>query len=446
MQTEKTTDNSKQLTLNITKFNDDYDGVCRVRDKTWHVKGALPGETVVAQEVESFTTATICKLNKILEPSKDRVAPTCRYYSLCGNCSLMHLSYTAQLAAKTATVKRKLLKLGAEVQPCVGDAGNMRNKVHLVFGLNKERITLGFFNEETHRAIDTPKCLRHGEWYEVLYKILVSWAAGSQNKVYDPRNGKGVLRFAVARCFGRGLSLTLVVTREEVSGLDRLYSDLCARFSAVALWLNVNAVKSNEVFAGRFVHVAGKTTVSGRICGISFELSPEAFFQTNTNMAERIYKNVAAHIADMGAETVVDAFSGIGITDVLFAKSAKQVISIELSSAAVKDAEKLAADNGITNIEFLNGDVNELLPKLTLPEKSVVFVDPPRRGLGETVCGAILRNSPAGIIYLSCNPNTLATDLTALTDGGYSITSVVPYDMFPFSKHVEVLVSLAKKA
>jgi len=433
----------KKYSLKIIKFNEEFDGYARIGKKAFQVKDALPGEEVIAEEKQTFDTAIVCDLVKILKPSPYRVEPECEYYGKCSGCGLLHMSYEGQLSAKKEYLFKKLKDFNVEVKATVGSNMEYRNKVHFGFGKVYEKNALGFFNEENHHIVDIPDCLCHGGWYSLLHKIITRWVEESGNSIYMPREGRGCLRFAVARCFDNNISLTIVATKEP-NDMGKLYENLKKYFDKVALWLNLNKEKSNKVFAGEFFHVLGEKRVEGSICGIKFGLEPSSFFQTNTEIAEKVYNYACEKIVEFGATTVIDGYSGIGITSALFAQKVNKVISIELEKSATEDGERLMAENELTNIEFRNGDLKEVLPTLNREKNTAFFVDPPRSGLGLDAIEAILDYSPENIIYMSCNPTSLARDLALITQQ-YNIKEVTPYDMFPGAKNVEALVILTKK-
>lgn len=446
----KSTPKEDLLRVTISKLDDDYAGVAYVGAKRYVVKGALPEETVLVRKGEVFGQVTLCSLVKVLEESEERVAVDCPYYQRCGGCDLRHVDTAVQCELKRAFVRRKLLSVlpdGVEVRPTVPAEG-LRNKVHWVWGTTREgRITLGFFNSDTHAVIDAPECPQHGRWYAPVAGTLRRWAERTRNIPYDPITGKGTLRFVVARRLTSGLLVTIVATG-EVKGLDSLYTDLCKLGDHVGLWLNLNTARTNEVFGERFAHVAGETKLSSSMLSVPFALAPNSFFQTNTQIATLIYRDVCDFVAPPTTEdeTVLDLYSGIGITSALFAKRGYSVVSVESSSSATEDAVDTAARSGVLDkLAIHTGDVATVLPTIKAANLTAIFVDPPRAGLGEGVCAGLVKLAAPKLAYLSCNPGTLAADLERLVSV-YDIVRVTPYDLFPATKHVETLVLLTKKA
>ena len=430
----------------IEKLDDDLNGVAFAGGKKYVVGRTLPGETAELKIRKISGNAVLCNAEKIIVPSEKRIQPPCAYYEKCGGCSLLHTDYDNTLAIKTALVKRKFSSLGfCDVSDTVGNGiCGARNKVHIAFFKENGKTKAGFFNEETHRVCDVRKCILHGEWYKKLREILVRWIDGQNISVYNPATGKGVLRFAAGRKIGDELMLTLVQTRTTDADYENLYRELKKQFGEVSLYVNVNAEKTNAVFFDKFIHIAGNNTLNGEICGVKFKLGPNSFFQVNTETASEIYNKVVDEVRGSNADKVIDLYSGIGVTSALFAKNGFQVESVEIVSAAVENAESLAKDNGVKGIKFHTGDVNAIICGLSF-DNAVVFADPPRAGTGKETAEAIATKKPDKIIYLSCNLKTLLPDLKIIIENGYEIRSVIPYDMFPATRHVETLVVLNRR-
>ncbi len=435
--------------VKIEKLDDYFKGVAYIGEQKYTVRGAIKGETETVEVIDVNRKSGVeCKFLSSEKPSADRVTPICDRFYECGNCDLMHINIQSQLKLK----KQNLSAVLGVTENKINDVVSVnelyyRNKVHLVFGEKDGKINLGFFDETTHAVTSIEKCYLHDKWLYKLIKRILTWARATRVEAYKPWNGKGQMRFVAARCLGENIMVTLVSRKgAKLKSLDKLYESLKLDFKSVSLFTSENDGKSAMVLAGKLRHVAGDTRLKGSLCGIDFGLSPDSFFQVNERAIERIYSDIFAHVKKGGAKNVVDCFSGIGITSAMFAKSGVSVTSIEIVPSAVSDAEKLAEANGVKDkIKFIRGDVNKVLPKLDKSHKYTFFVDPPRSGLGEEVCLSIIGFAPNEIIYLSCNPQTLADDLKFLTHHGYKLVSVTPYDMFPNTKHIETLVYLSHK-
>ena len=442
------TPSGKKLMLDVDKLNIDLFGITLINDKPRIVRGALPNETVEAKENYINGIGTVYDTVKVISPSEYREEPPCKYYSECGGCNLLHMQYKRQLKEKTIMVKKYLRNVSVNyIDECVpSNPFACRNKLHLAFAYKNGKTVVGFMDEDTHKVIEIRECLMHGEWYTTLSKALTEWANTYRISPYIPQKESGTLRFAVARKLGDAIMLTLVSHEKEVPFLKELYNRLCEPFKNVSLYLNYNTERSNRVFSDDFTHLYGPEFLQGIILGVKYKLSPSSFFQTNEFITEKIYSRVAEMVKKSNCETVIDLYSGIGITSMLFAKTGKNVISIEYVKDAVKDAEFLAKENKLKDkIKLYCGDCKEILPKINFDKNTFCFVDPPRRGLGNDVCSSIAKASPKTLVYLSCNPESLACDLAVFLRKGYVISSITPYDMFPNTRHVETLVVLDKK-
>lgn len=436
--------------LDITELNNSFIGVAHTKGKSYLVKNTLEGERVEValpffknkeQEKEHIYTPV-----RIISPSEDRADSLCPYINDCGNCNLLHCQYKAQIHRKINRSNSVLKDIGLSVSEFTeSPQTSCRNKVHLAFTDDGKRTVVGFFNEETRRVIPIQKCPLHGAWLEVLIRILNKWATENKLSPFKPWAKSGVLRFAVCRCLKNNITVT-IVARENIHCMDKLYNKLAESFDEVGLYLNINTQENSKVFSDKFIFINGKRKLSGSMLGVNFSLSPNSFFQVNEHIAEKIYSEVLQKATEIAPNTIIDAYSGIGITSMLFAAHGFNVTSIEIVPKAVEDAKELARLNRLENkINFICGDCNNILPKLSVAENSLFFVDPPRKGLGVQVCNSIVRFKPKHIIYLSCDMSSLHQDIQLLQNGGYTVTSIQLFDMFPNTKHVETLVCLERK-
>ncbi len=435
--------------LDIERLDENLCGIADFKGKIFRVKNTLPGERVEVElphiKDSAREKAYVYTPVRLIETSPDRCEVKCSYANDCSNCNLLHCKYAAQLRIKTQMLNNTLKAAGESVPGVVAlDQFGYRNKVHLAFTEVDRKVLVGFFNEETNRVVPVRRCQLHGAWFEKLANILNTWATDNRLSAFKPWEGQGLLRFAVCRHL-KGRIMVTVVARENIRCMDKLLSILQKDFKDVSLYLNINTQADSKVFSPKFIHCGGEKKLKGNMLDVEFLLSPNSFFQVNEQISSEIYKKVLEYADSPEISTVVDAYSGIGITSMLFASMGKQVVSIEVVPKAVEDAKELAAINNLQNkIEFICGDCNNILPKLKVGSNAAFFVDPPRKGLGTKVCDTILKFKPQRIIYLSCNPQTLAADLIQLKSGGYKVEELRAYDMFPNTKHLESLVLLTR--
>ncbi len=435
----------RECELTIDRLDDRFLGVAALEERTVFVEGVLPGEKVVCKISAERQGDLYADPVRITKPSAERVRPVCPSFENCGNCHLQYASQSVQLQWKRQLVQDVLAPFleGAEVPLPVAAYYPLeyRNKIHLAVDRKNGKTVVGFFRENTKTVVPIPYCKLHGDWAATLISVVEDYVRKFKIVPFSASSEKGTLRYVTARCFGKKILVTVVSAKSKIYGLPWLYKELKKHFEEVGLWLNVNAADSSAVYSDRFLFVEGKPKLTASVLGVEAELTPQTFYQVNEKIAAKAYRQAAEWLG--GGVPVVDAFSGVGITSVLFARLGCSVVSVEMVEESVKEAARIAQKNGLEQkIECLCGDCNEVLP--TLSGGYQLFLDPPRRGCGEGTQKAVLKMKPQTIVYLSCNPQTLAQDIAAW-QGAYRITAVQPYDFFSQTKHVEVLVKLERK-
>lgn len=369
----------------------------------------------------------------------------CKYWKNCGACLGLDQDISCQLSEKTSAIKELFRSIPCDnIEDCVGEyfPYKYRNKVHLAFGELKGRTIIGFYEEGSTKITDVDSCLLFGDWLDKLLLMLREYVSRFKIRPYNKFTG-GIIRYAHARCISNKLQLTLVVTTDNFAGRDWLYNRLLKDFAEVSLYLNINRRTDHAVFDKYFKFVKGSKYLNFTFCGVKVSISPNSFLQVNLNIAEKMYKE-AVNLLDIKSDTtVLDLYSGIGITSVMFGKTASQVISIEEVSSAVENAKFIAKQNGIKNIICLSGKCENEINKIRTDGDVVAFVDPARNGLDKKVINALKKVSPRKIVYMSCNPETCVRDIKELiSDNKYILSAVKPYNMFPYTKHTELLCSL----
>ena len=375
----------------------------------------------------------------------------CKYKNMCGGCNLAH-NYNESLQSKQKYVQD--LFDTSDIHYTVADTVGMyypykyRNKIHLSFTKLKGKTLIGFYEEKTKRVVDIDKCLLHDKWATTLIEILREYVKIFKIQPYDNITHLGTIRYVVARHLDNNIQVTLVVSNQNFAGKSWLLNKLQQNFKGVSLYLNLNKRTDNAVFDKTFIHKGGEKYLQGKICGVNYSLSPNSFFQTNEKITEKMYDKALELLDIKPNDNIVDLYSGIGITSVMFAKCNTNVHSIEYVSEAVQNAKFIAKLNGVADsIHAYTGRCEDILPNLDIIKSNFkVFMDPARAGAEREVLDSLLATKPSTIVYMSCNPETLARDLkTLLATNEYTITYATPYDMFPHTKHVEMLVSLKKK-
>ena len=437
------------VTLSIDALNSEGAGVGRVEGFAVFVPGALPGETVTAHVLKVGGGYAVAKCTEVLSASKQRVAPRCPVYARCGGCALQHLAYPAQLAAKRTFVYDALKRLGGIDDPKVLDTLGMpapwrcRNKGSFPFGMDGGEVVFGFFAGRSHRIVPCADCAIQDERIVDVMRRVSVWANDNAVPAYDEAAHKGSLRHVSARVTAAGEVMAVVVTNGPLKHKEAL---LEALEGVDSVWHNQNDRDTNVIFGDTFTLLAGAAALTETIGGKAFSVGPQSFLQVNAAQAAVLYETAIALLDPKPDETVADVYCGVGTIALLLSDRCGRVVGIEQVPAAVEDARRNAAQNGADNAEFLCGNAEDVLPKLVSDGRQIggVVLDPPRKGCEPAALHAAADSGAARIVYVSCNPATLARDCRILLDRGYALVSAQPVDMFPQTSHVETVVLMSK--
>ena len=440
---------NQELTLLITSLSSEGQGVGRSEGVAFFVPFALPGETVRAHIIKVEKRYCIAKIVEILEPSPDRVEPKCEAFAKCGGCAMMHLSYPEQLRAKTQIVRDCLERLGGVNDVCVSETLGMddpwryRNKGSFPFGFVDGAVAFGFYAERSHRLIPLFDCPIEDARVTAIARTVAEWANRNHIRVYDETTGKGCLRACVVRVTSTGERMAVVVTKGDLPAKESLVRLL----NVESLYHSRNDRQTNVIFGDRFSLLNGKPQIVEEQNGIRFLVSPQSFLQVNPMQTRVLYETAIRFLDPKPDETIADVYCGIGTISLAIAKHVGKVIGIECVPEAIEDAKKNAALNGVGNAEFLCGLAEDVLPSLVKNgmRPDAIVIDPPRKGCEEPVLSAIAESGVRRLVYVSCNPATLARDVKILSSFGFSVQSVQPVDMFPHTQHVECVTLITKK-
>ena len=428
------------------------EGVGRADGYVMFVRGGLPGDRLRVKVTESRSRFGRAVIEEVLQPSPDRVPAPCPYFGRCGGCRLQHLAYPAQLAFKEKQVRDCLERLGGlgafELRPILPAAEpyGYRNKMEFTVA----GTSIGLHEAERYDVlVDVERCLLQSEVMNTLLDEFRRQVRERALSVYDAVTERGLLRFVMMR-EGRNTGETMVNVvgaAPDIETVMPVAEALRARVPATAsVVLNVNAKKAAVAVGSEEHLLLGRDVITERLHTVTFQVSANSFFQTNTVQAERLFRIVAEACALTGEETVMDLFSGTGAISLLLARQAKRVYGIEVAAAAVADAVRNAHANGIDNCTFVAGEVRHVLPELMAQgiTAEMVVADPPRAGFHPRVLSALAALGPARIVYVSCNPSTLARDVGDLVRQGYVLEWVQPVDMFPQTPHIEAVARLRR--
>jgi len=446
------------ITLTIDAYTSDGAGIGRIENFAVFVPGALIGETVDAHIIKVTSSYAVGKLITVISPNKVlRSAPVCPVCDKCGGCDMQHMTYEAQLDFKRDRVKNALSRIGgADVEiPAVIPSVNTvryRNKASFPFGNVDGRVRLGFYAHRSHRLIPTDDCAVQKEETVTVLRTAESWANTHGISAYDEEKGDGILRHLVVRATSEGVLVCVVTSGNALPYADELAAMLKTELeksgtALVGLVHNINPKATNVILGTKYRPIAGRDDIDEEISGMSFRVRTPSFLQVNHEQTEKLYATALDMLRPEGSENIFDIYCGIGTITLMAAKSAGHVTGIEYVQESVDDAKYNAVKNGIQNVSFYAGAAERILPELVEHGRKAdaVILDPPRAGADKDVLTAIAQSGAKRVVYVSCNPETLARDIKLLAEHGYRVEKVQPVDMFPQTAHVETVVLMSKK-
>ena len=430
-------------------------GIIKDNGRAILVNGLFISEEAEVELLYKRAGVYYAKIKKLINKSLDRIEPKCKVCTACGGCQFQQLSYLAQLKYKTNKVKESLLRIGhieSKVNDCIGmdEPYNYRNKVQVPFGYNKfNKVIYGFFKENSHEIIEIDNCYIEDKRAQKILKTIKELLPRYNLRPYDEDKLCGELRHVLIRTsnYKKEIMVVLVMNLDDFKGRNNFVRDLvkiCPEITTIVL--NINKRKTDVILGEKEKILYGSGFILDKLCNLSFRISPKSFYQINPVQCEKLY-NLAIDFAKLeSSETILDAYCGIGTIGLCASKFVKNVIGVEINKEAVIDAKNNAKANNIRNANFVLEDASKFMLDLASKNEKidVVFLDPPRKGSDEVFLNSLIKLSPKRIIYISCNPATLARDLAFLKDI-YEINKIQPVDMFPFTEHVETVVALSLK-
>ncbi|QPC45512.1 23S rRNA (uracil(1939)-C(5))-methyltransferase RlmD [Mangrovibacillus cuniculi] len=432
-------------------------GVAKVDGYPIFTPNTLPGEKAEIRVVKTQKGYAFGRLQTLISESPDRVEPPCPIYSRCGGCQTQHLSYDGQLRAKQKQVKdlmKKVAKLpDVPVHPTIGmdeHPWNYRNKAQMPVGEQDGKLVAGFYAKRTHEIIDMDHCLIQQEKNDEVLQIVKAEAERLGVRPYDEKTHKGTLRHVMTRV-GRtsGEIMVVLITRTpSFPQKEALVSALTEKISGLTSVVhNINNKRTNVIFGEETNTLWGADVIYDNIGDIRFAISARSFYQINSVQTKVLYDKALEYAQLTGEENVIDAYCGIGTISLFLAQQAKHVYGVEIVPEAIEDAKVNAKLNNISNATFEAGPAEVVIPNWYKNgiTADVLVVDPPRKGCDQALLDTIMAMKPKRVVYVSCNPATLARDLRVLEDGGYKTVKVQPVDMFPQTSHVEAVAMLTLK-
>ena len=449
---------NQEIEIEINSLGADGEGVGKTEDGcTVFVADGLPGDKVLAHITKVKKTYAYAFAAKILSPSEFRVSAVCPVAKKCGGCSLMHLDYKEQLKYKQEKVYNCLTRIGGIQNPpmeeIVGADSpyNYRNKAQFPVGTDKEgNAVIGFYRKHSHDVVPNTRCAIQAPVNEAIMKTVEAFLNEKRIPSYNEETGKGLVRHIFTRV---GFSTLQVMVCIVING-DKLDSsdELVERLSKVvkengltlsSVCLNINKKNTNVIMGEKCLTLYGEPYIEDFIKDVKYRISPLSFFQVNPSQTEKLYSLALEYAGLSGKEIVWDLYCGIGTISLFLAKKAAKVFGVEIVPEAISDAKENAKINGIENAEFFAGASEDVAD--SLPKPDVIVVDPPRKGCDEKLLSTILKVLPKRVVYVSCDPATLARDLKILCGNGYTLSKVRPVDQFCHSMHIETVALIQRK-
>ena len=446
-----------QVVVTIEDIGSDGEGIGKYEGYTLFIKDTVVGDRALVKVMKSGKTYGYARLVELIEPSGSRVKPLCPIADRCGGCQLMHMNYNKQLEYKEHKVKSCLTRIGGftdiPMEPICGmdNPYYYRNKSQFPVGRNKEgKLTIGFYAGRTHSIIDTEHCYIGAEVNVEILKFLRGFLERFRINPYEEETHKGLIRHILTRVgFRTGeIMVCLVINGHDFPHKDELVEGLLKIPGMKSICFNVNTSKTNVILGDKVVPIWGEPYITDSIGPIKYRISPLSFYQVNPEQTKKLYDITLEYAGLTGNEVVWDLYCGIGTISLFLAQRAKQVYGVEIIPQAIEDARKNAELNGITNAEFYVGAAEEVLPMKYKEERTnadIIVVDPPRKGCDQSLLDTILAMAPKKIVYVSCDPATLARDLKYLCKKDYELGKVRPVDQFGHSVHVETVVLLSNE-
>ena len=424
-------------------------GVVKYQKDIIFCDGLFPNEEADIEILYQRAGVYFGKVRKLYSLSKDRIQPKCKICTACGGCQYQQINYQKQLEFKTNRVKnaiKRIAHIDTKVNDCIGmkNPYHYRNKIQVPFAKDKKgNVVYGFYKENSHEIIPTKECMIEDKRAASILWDIKELIKKMGIPTYNEDNGRGILRYVLIRTSYHydELMVVLVTTQMNFPGQRNFINELVSRHPEITTIVeNVNSRRTNVILGDKEKVLYGPGHIKDDILGLTFEISASSFFQINPEQVEKLYATALNLVTPNKEEVVLDAYSGVGTIGLIAARNAKRVISVEINKFAHKNAIENAKRNNIDNIEFACDDAGKFISKY-IGDIDVLIMDPPRSGSDETFLSVVKNKKIKKIIYVSCNPETLARDIAYLSDS-YEVKYVQPVDMFPMTAHCETVVNL----
>ena len=439
-----------EIELYIEDFTSEGSGVGHFEGMAVFVSGA--GDKALVHIIKVKSTYAIGKCIKLLKLSKTRIAPDCEYAGSCGGCAFRHISYEAETAMKKKRVEDAFQRIGGIDKKLDGfiAAENLtryRNKAEYPVSFEKE-LKIGFYALHTHRIIDCRDCVLQPEIFADIVAVIRKWTVEFGISIYNSETGNGLLRHIYIRqgAVSKEIMVCLVINGERIPKEAELVKRLCEISDIKSIVLNINRLNNNVILGEECKTVYGADCIYDELCGVKIRLSPLSFYQVNHAQAEKLYRKAAECAQLDGSQTVLDMYCGAGTIGLSMADKAKNVIGVEIVEPAVRDAKINAGLNGIKNAQFYCADASQAAQMLKEQgiKPDVIVLDPPRKGCSQELVKTVSEMQPDRVVYVSCDPATLARDCKRFGELGYKVEKLTAVDLFPRTVHCEAVALLTK--
>ena len=445
------------VTVSVTDMGQDGEGIGKAEGYTLFIKDAVEGDKVRAKVIKAKKNYGYARLMEVLEPSPDRVEPRCSCARQCGGCQIQALSYQRQLQFKEEKVRNVLERIGGfekiPLQPIIGmeNPYRYRNKAQFPIGTDREgRPIAGFYAGRTHTIIPQEDCVLGVRENKAILEVILGFMEEFSIPAYREEEGSGLVRHVLIR-YGfatKEIMVCVVINGDRLPKAEILAERLSDIAGMTSISINKNKRRTNVILGEEVEVIWGRPFIEDVLDGVRYQISPLSFYQVNPVQTKVLYEKALQYAGLHGTETVWDLYCGIGTISLFLARQAGKVYGVEIVPQAIEDARRNAALNGMENVEFIVGKAEEILPEKYEKEgvsADVIVVDPPRKGCDPELLDTMLQIRPKRIVYVSCDPATLARDLKLLCAGGYKLQKVQPVDQFPHSVHVENVCLLLRK-
>ncbi len=444
---------NQTVTVRIESITSEGMGVAKPEGLPVFIPYTAVGDLAKIQIVKRHPTYAYGRVQRVIEPSPDRVEPDCAAFGKCGGCQLRHLKYTAESESKKAVLEDAFRRIGKfnkspETFLAAEDPNRYRNKAQIPFGVGKDGSPVyGFYAPRSHRIVSCSDCKLQPKGFGEIAKVTAEYLRKNKIPCYNEVSGKGVFRHLYLRQSATGQILVCFVVTKS-GRLQGLAEELMKEFPEICgVTENINSARTNVILGEKTLLLTGSDSLQDSLCGVPLSLSPHAFYQINHAQTERLYHKAAEYAELRPTDLLLDLYCGVGSIGLSMARQVSRLIGVEIIPQAVENATENAEKMGLTNTRFVCGDAGTIAGDLAEQNlhPDVILLDPPRKGCDEACLKAVEKMSPRTVVMISCHPATAARDCRRLEELGFTLDRYSGVDLFPRTRHIEAVIQLSKK-